>query len=62
MPYFINYSLSQPELLYIAVELNSDLVFMLTPSMKKVSADPNEIDWPNKVGLTLSGLDQVWPM
>ena len=44
MPYFINYSLSQPELLYTAVELNSDLVFMLTPAMKKVAADPNEID------------------
>ena len=47
MSYFINYSLSQPELLYTAAELSSDLVFMLTPAMKKVSADPNEIDSPN---------------
>ena len=44
MPYFINYNLSRSELLYTAVELNSDLVFMLTPAVKKVSADPNEID------------------
>ena len=49
-------------IIYTAVELNSDLVFILTPAMKKESANPNEIDKPNEVGFTLTGLDQVWPM